>query len=159
MIDVTTSDKIKNLIVWVFSNILRLKPDREQINLTLKRMVSKLVFYFTITTSSEVQDDALFGLSKCAKAACIGEFAHMPFLLKLLAYYNNLLINFEDNGMKLAAVHNILGGLTSSTEEHTWMVIEAGFLQSLCVSLDNQKEARIREVCWILSNLAIGDSK
>ena len=157
LINSTESEKIKNLIIWVFSNICRMKPDRESITLPLRKMTTKMIQFFTSTNSEEVKNDAILGMSKCAKSACISEFAKDDFLSQLKIYYDSLIENQNDNVTRIVAIHNILGGLTSSTFEHTFMVVKNGFLSSLCLSLESPIDERIREICWIISNIAIGE--
>ena len=157
LIESSPVEKIKNLIIWVFSNICRLKPDRESVSQNISKMLTKLVTYFTNSNSVEVQNDALLGMSKVVKGPSVVEFAKKEFLSKLLIYYNDCLCSYEINSTKIQAIHTILGALTSSTHEHTMMVVEAGFLTPLCVILGVSQEDRLKESCWILSNIAIGE--
>lgn len=55
--------------------------------------------------------------------------------------------------------NTFLGGLTSGSNDHTIKVIEAGFLKHFTVLLGASNLTVVKEICWILSNLAIGDEQ
>ena len=155
------SMKIQEQIVWVFANICRLRPEQEQIHAVLKKIVVKLIDVFTKTSNPEVQDDALFGICKCTKSSAIEMFANQDFLAKLLTFQQWLFSDVINNKHRLSAVNSILGGLTSSNNNsHTMMVIKGGFLTPLTLLLSaTDEESLVREVCWVLSNIAIGEDE
>jgi importin subunit alpha-1 len=155
--DRTNNIKMKEQIIWVFSNICRLRPDNESFSGYMKRMVAKLIEVFSETNDPEVQDDCLFGFCKCAKTSCIEPFANERFLHKLALLYNSYFSNVEMNKHRISATSSVIGGLTSSTNYHTMMVVNSGFLRMLCIVLSFKEESLVKEACWVLSNIAIGE--
>lgn len=155
--DRTNNIKMKEQIIWVFSNICRLRPENESFSGYMKRMVGKLIEVFTETNDAEVQDDCLFGFCKCAKSSCIELFANERFLHKLALLYNSYFNNVEMNRHRISACSSVIGGLTSSNNYHTMLVVNSGFLRLLCIVLSFKEESLVKEACWVLSNIAIGE--
>jgi importin subunit alpha-1 len=155
--DSSTSLKMKEQIIWVFSNICRLRPENEPFNSGMSSIISKMILMFSDTSSAEVQDDCLFGFCKFAKAICIDLYANEKFLIKLLEFFASLVSKIEVNKHRISACQSVLGGLTSSSNTNTMMVVNAGFLRLISLIMSSKEQNLIREACWIVSNIAIGD--
>ena len=157
--DNAASMKVQDQIVWVFANICRLRPDQEPIHATLKRIIAKLIEVFTRSTNAEVQDDALFGICKSTKATAIDLFANPDFLARLYDFEQACLADLQTHKHRISAINAILGGLTSSSNVNTLMVVRSGFLAPFSLLLGCGDESLVRETCWVLSNIAIGEEE
>lgn len=150
-------DKIKNLITWVFSNICRLRPTSERISPIMRHMLSCLVNVFTNTKDQDLKNDCLFGIYSNAKEESVDIFENDQFLESLLRFYSECQQSFHSQNAQLSAIHTLIGGFTSGDNKYTKTIIRIGFLPYLKNSLHIPNPTTAREVCWIFSNLAIGE--
>lgn len=149
--------KLKNMLLWIFSNICRMKPDNETISEMTRELTKRLVQGYIETDEMDVEEDCLLGLAKCSKKHCLHILCNSHFLNKLNQKYRSLFFSVEENQSKISAINSIIGGLTSGNDEQTKAVVQAGFLTSLTELLSTRIEDILKEICWVLSNIAIGE--
>lgn len=143
-------------ITWVFSNLCRIKGEKESYNPTLKLILETLINTFVNQNHPDILEDCLMGFCKYVKNKYIPIFCRNDFLIKLKHYYCSLFTNWQENVVKLSAIHAIIGGVTSSEDMYTDMVIKVGFLSDLGKATNMSNDTILREICWICSNIAIG---
>lgn len=151
-----TNTTIITHITWVFSNLCRIRGEKESYNPVLKMILETLVNTFVTQNHPDILEDCLMGFCKYVKNKYIPIFCQIEFLQKLRQYYCSFFTNWQDNIIKLSAVHAIIGGVTSSEDIYTDMVIKVGFLGDLAKATNMNNETLLREICWICSNIAIG---
>ena len=151
-----TNTPIITHITWVLSNLCRIRGEKESYNPTIKIILETLVHTFVTQNHSDILEDCLMGFCKYVKNKYIPIFCRNDFLQKLRQFYCSLFNNWQENIIKLSAVHAIIGGVTSSEDIYTDLVIKVGFLSDLAKATNMQNETILREICWICSNIAIG---
>lgn len=156
VLNTQVSSVIYGLIVWVFSNMCRLRPSEERFSVVTRAMLMVLKEAFKTSTDIVVVQDCLYGFYQNVKSETADIFRDNLFLLRLLKMYSEAQANYVNQRSVMSAIHTLLGGFTSDSDTHTEMVINAGFLTYLKNSLFIPDSATAREVCWIMSNLAIG---
>lgn len=152
-------EKIKNLITWVFSNVCRLKPSNERFTPLLKRLLVFLRDSFSNASDPDLKNDCLFGLYSNVKNETADLFGDSHFLNSLLLFYSESQAMHGSRLQQISAVHTLLGGFTSGDNKYGEQVINCGFLPYLKNSLYIPNPVTTREVCWIFSNLAIGEPR
>lgn len=152
----TQNPTIISHITWVFSNLCRIRHEKEPFSSSLRDIVANLIQTFTYHSNSAILDDCLMGICKYVKQQYIPLFTDDNFILKLRQFYSMLLADFAGNILKISAVHAIVGGITSSEDAYTDKVIKAGFLADITKVISINNETLLREICWITSNIAIG---
>lgn len=143
-------------ITWVLSNLCRLRGEKESFSPTLKVILETLINTFVTQSHPDMLEDCLMGFCKYAKNKYIPIFCRQDFLIKLRHYYASLLVDWQGNLAKLSAVHAIVGGVTSSEDVYTDMMIKVGFLTDIARATNMHNETLLREICWVCSNVAIG---
>ena len=150
--------KITSLITWVFSNVCRLRPSSERISPLLKRMLLVLRRVFALANDADLKNECLFGFYSNAKAESAELFDDREFLAALVRYYVEVQTQHTTRMHQLSALHTFLGGITSAENKYGLLISQCGFLPLLKNTLSIQSTTTAREVCWILSNLAIGET-
>ena len=143
-------------LTWVLSNLCRIRNEKETFNPTIKVLLETLINLFITQNHPDILEDCLMGFCKYVKNKYIPIFGRMELLTKIKQYYCLHFNNWQSNIIKLSAVNAIIGGITSSEDMYTDMVIKVGFLQELAKATNMQNDTLLREICWICSNIAIG---
>lgn len=143
-------------ITWVFSNLCRIRNEREHFMSILRDIVGNLISTFTFANDMSILDDCLMGFCKYVKGNYVPLFVDDNFIFKLRQFYSTLLNDFQANIMKISAVNTIVGGITSSEDSYTDKIIKVNFLEDMTKLLATNNEQLHREICWITSNIAIG---
>lgn len=150
------TEKIRNLVVWVFSNLCRMRPKSERVSPVARQMLQVLRDVFKATTNPEVLHDCIYGLYISTTPETNELFLDSEFLLKFLQVYVQVQQDYTHQKSLLTAIHTFLGGFTSDNSNYCMGVIKVGFLPHLKNSLFIPDVGTVREVCWIFSNLSIG---
>lgn len=143
-------------VTWVFSNLCRIKGEKESFSPTIKLILEALVHAFVTQNHPDILEDCIMGFCKYVKNKYIPIFCRTEFLIKLKHYYCSQFASFQENLAKISAVHAIVGGVTSSEDIYTDLVIKTGFLADLAKATYINNDTLLREICWICSNIAIG---
>lgn len=149
-------ENILNLIIWVLSNLCRLRNSKSKVGPIEMRMLEVLKNGFKSSQNQDVLNDCLHGLFNSAKAESNHIFADFDFLLKLQRYYTEIQTSYQSKRSLMSAIHTFLGGFTSNCDEYVLLMLKVGFLTVLKNSLFINDLDNLREVCWVMSNLAIG---
>jgi hypothetical protein len=155
----STDKRISGLIAWVFANVCRLRPSTEKINAVFRSLLAILKRVYLETNDADLKSDCLYGFYSNAKADSLDIFNDPQFLVALLKHYVTLQASYTSGSNILSPIHTFLGGFTSGDNMYSQMVIEVGFLPCLKNSLCIPDSAIGREVCWIFSNMAIGETE
>lgn len=153
-----TDPNLKRSLNWVFSNMCRLRSDKEPVNNYIIRFLPILIKNFVESVDPEVIDDSLHGMAKNGKTTTAHLFIeNKDFMKKLKQVYDSFCANWQVNKQRIHSIHSILGGITSTNDDNSMIVIQEGFLRSLAFSLQFEDTSLQREICWVCSNIAIGN--
>lgn len=152
----TNNSLIVSYVNWVFSNLCRIKAEKEGYSPVIESLLKTLISIFTAYNNTEILEDALIGFSTYAKNKYIGLFCGEDFLYKLQSFYRTLLPNWSMNIAKISHIHVILGGVTGSEDSNTDKVIKIGFLSDLVRAMNIPHTVLQKEICWVISNIALG---
>ena len=161
-LDTKSNEKLKNNIIWVFSNLSRLKKDEDSDNLNDLKMILKpilliLLQKFIKTDQEEIKQECIMGLSPYVKSNLLPTFASLEFLNKLKNYLKSQIISQNPKLYIISSILQILGTITSSEEnKFTDNILATNFTISLQKLLSCSDKDIQQKVCWIFCNIAIG---
>ena len=150
----------KRGLIWVFSNITKLKnafskKNNSQIE-NFKPMIKILIDYFTTTEDPEAIYECLSSIRNYPKIEFLSLFHNISFLTKLKLIYIKNLSLYESNQDILKSILNIYGGLTTSENNtYTKSLLDIGVLEDITKTLFVEDLELVRSVCWVISNIVI----
>jgi len=144
-------------IIWVMSNVVRLQPRSEPLSEVSMALFQRLISEFIQTQEFEVQNDCIFGLSKHVSLRTAELLMQEDFLVKLRQFHEDLLgQKISQNIGLIAAIHDIISGLSLCQDSFIIDMIRLGFLRNLHMTLCCQETAFVIDALVILSNFVVG---
>lgn len=94
---------LKNNIIWVFSNLARLKKDENPDNLKDARVFLEPTLFimlekFILTDNEEIKEECIIGLTPYAKGKFLKNFISLEFLTKLKMFLDTQMIKPDQIG-------------------------------------------------------------
>lgn len=143
--------------IWTLSNLVRYKPPPSvdtlaQILPTFAKILDLHESF--VTTHKDVIIDCLWGISYI----CGGPESIFDAVIEgnILQNVVSILLNTTTLAFKLGGLR-ILGNITTGSDFVTQSLIEVpGFFDVLVNVLNSDNSKNIKEVCWLISNIAAG---
>lgn len=146
---------VGRVLVWLFGSICRLRPSREP-PLQLEGFARVLVDSLLAADpdDEELESDCVLGLQPCARNVLLHLFLRAELAQRLVDAHRRAAQ--AGSRERLAALHQLFGALCAGPDEFVELLLRAGMLGALARQLVEGEAERAKEVCWTLSNVALG---
>ena len=161
-VDCKSNEQLKDNLIWVFSNLTRLKRDENQNDVNdLKHIFQPIILImlekFITTEKEEVKKNCLMGLTPYVKSNLLSTFASLEFLSKLKSYLTTQILDPNPKIYIISSIVQILGTISSSDDpKHTDNILASNFTIPFLQLLSCPNKEVQQKVCWIFCNIAIG---
>lgn len=150
-------EKIKNCVVWIFTNLLRVR-NRKSFNKKIKGIVGVVIYHFCQSEDIESLEECVLGVVPYLKLKYIGMVKNQQFFSKLYFFFNYLLGNLQKNVKIVNLILGFLGRISASRDNEDLKLISQNSFFDKFIDLLEFNNLKVKSlICVIISNFCVNN--